>query len=131
MTRSVQRQGQAGSNSRAVNAAILDKAHLDRQTFGDTALQREVLLMFQAQCQTMLEHLSSEVGAKELVAMTHSLKGAAYGVGAYVVGNEAGFVEDEVESGRLVSLSALQAALQEICVLIEDLLGSAARSSGE
>jgi HPt (histidine-containing phosphotransfer) domain-containing protein len=67
----------------------IDYGHLETQTAGDRALLREVLALF-------LEHASSVLAAlettKDPVAWkehTHSLKGSARGVGAFIVADAA------------------------------------------
>ena len=41
-------------------APLLDRAHLDAQTFGDADLAREVLSLFEDQCRRLLPALAEE-----------------------------------------------------------------------
>lgn len=60
----------------------IDRAHLDRQTFGDAALQVEVLGLFRDELPNALQRLRSAATAKEWHFAAHSLKGSARAVGA-------------------------------------------------
>lgn len=61
--------------------APLDLAFLDAQTFGDTALAREVLTLFVEQVGRLLPTLP-DLSATEQVATAHLLKGSCLGIGA-------------------------------------------------
>jgi hypothetical protein len=66
----------------AVDAAPVDLAFLAEQTFGDRALERDVLLLFVAQARRVvpsLPSLTAEAGA----AAAHLLKGSSRGIGAW------------------------------------------------
>jgi HPt (histidine-containing phosphotransfer) domain-containing protein len=64
-------------------AALLDQAHLARQTFGDEALEREILGLFDHQCERLLPAIAGAgLGRDDAV---HTLKGAARAVGAWRV----------------------------------------------
>lgn len=60
----------------------IDRAHLDRQTFADAALQIEVLGLFRDELPNALQRLRSAATAKEWHFAAHSLKGSARAVGA-------------------------------------------------
>lgn len=80
----------------------LDIDHLEAATFGDRALQREVLGLFETQAEKLLQTIREASGKKQSEA-AHALKGAARGIGAFAVAAEAERVEqgDQSAIGRL------------------------------
>jgi len=92
--------------------AAVDLDHLDKYTGGNFALNREILQLFDSQCQEMLVKLESLTGAvpdpKSWRELTHSLKGAARGVGAFALADAAAHAE-KVGSDRLTAIEAVQA----------------------
>lgn len=65
-----------------VEGPAIDRAHLDRQTFHDHALQAEVLGLFRDELPNALQRLRSAATAKEWHFAAHALKGSARAVGA-------------------------------------------------
>jgi HPt (histidine-containing phosphotransfer) domain-containing protein len=69
----------------------VDLNHLDRYTGGDRATNEEILRLFDDQCSQILTKLDglgeSEADAKSWREMTHTLKGAARGIGAFDLGD--------------------------------------------
>ena len=95
-------------------APLLDRAHLDAQTFGDADLAREVLSLFEDQCRRLLPALAEEdrpAGARADLA--HTLKGAALGVGAMRVAEASAAADSGLRSGAGADLSTLQVATAE------------------
>jgi len=92
--------------------AAVDLDHLDKYTGGNFALNREILQLFDSQCQEMLAKLESLTGTvpdpKSWRELTHSLKGAARGVGAFALADAAAHAE-KVGSDRLTAIEAVQA----------------------
>lgn len=76
---------------------LLDWAHLARQTFGERALEREVLALFDQQCVTLLPAVAGE-GAGRSDAL-HTLKGASRAVGAWRVASLAERLERALQEG--------------------------------
>ena len=70
----------------------IDLDHFEAVTFGDRALQREVLGLFEAQALTLLETIRTVSGKAQSEA-AHALKGAARGIGAFTVAEEAEKIE--------------------------------------
>lgn len=62
---------------------ILDLVHLTRQTFGDAALEHEVLTLFADQAMATTASLRSASSDDERRRLFHLLKGSARGVGAF------------------------------------------------
>lgn len=85
----------------------IDLAHLSRQTFGDRALELEVLGLFVQQ----LLHAKDQIfgmNTNERLQLAHSLKGSARGVGAFAIAACAVDIEarpqDEAVLKRMVAL---------------------------
>lgn len=67
----------------AVTDALIDRAHLDAQTFGDTDLAAELLGLFSDQCASLMPALrDADRPGPERADLAHTLKGSALGVGA-------------------------------------------------
>ena len=100
-------------------APLLDRAHLDAQTFGDADLAREVLSLFEDQCRRLLPALAeASRPAEERADLAHTLKGAALGVGAMRVAEasdavETGLREATTRAGDAADLQALRSAVAE------------------
>jgi HPt (histidine-containing phosphotransfer) domain-containing protein len=92
------------------NADVVDLAQLDLYTGGDRCINREILLIFDAQCRDMLAKLEQlagqEAGDKAWHDIVHTLKGAARGIGAFGLGNSAAEAE-KAETGKGAAISAL------------------------
>jgi HPt (histidine-containing phosphotransfer) domain-containing protein len=76
-----------------VGAPVLDLVHLSRQTFGDHALETELLTLFDRQAAHFAERLRAPWGgaddARARVELAHMLKGSASAVGAFGVARAA------------------------------------------
>jgi HPt (histidine-containing phosphotransfer) domain-containing protein len=84
--------------------AAIDTAHLARMTFGDWALAREVLVLFDRQAALLVARMR-QADAATVAALAHTLKGAAAGVGAGEVAAAAAMVEQEQSPERLSALA--------------------------
>jgi HPt (histidine-containing phosphotransfer) domain-containing protein len=76
----------------------IDLDHLNRYTGGDRALNEEILRIFETQSVSMLARLEAlawedGAGGKAWREITHGLKGAARGVGAFALGDIAAEAE--------------------------------------
>ena len=95
--------GQAGGDP------AIDLVHLARQTFGDIALEAELLAMFDAQAAKIAARLRhDELGARALADLAHQLKGSALAVGAHRVALSAEAVEKHF--GRIAAGAAVSEA---------------------
>src|SRR5512144_732945 len=65
----------------ALDAAVLDRNHLARITFGDRRLEREVLQLFDRQSELLLERMCASEPAA-IATLANTLKGSAVGIGA-------------------------------------------------
>jgi HPt (histidine-containing phosphotransfer) domain-containing protein len=103
--------------SAAAQAKPVDLDHLARYTGGDVALNAEVLGLFADQSVELLAKLQSVIDArdpKEWKAITHSLKGAARGIGAFGFGDAAARAEPALPADdNTNAIAALQALQQE------------------
>jgi len=117
-----------GSSAMARIEQPVDIEHLDRYTGGDCALNEEILRLFDTQCRelmTKLESLASgESNAKSWREATHTLKGAARGIGAFPLGNAA--AEAEKTSGdkqsAIPALERLKSTSAAVHLFIEQFL---------
>jgi hypothetical protein len=64
------------------DCVALDVAYLDLNTFGDSALRREIIGLFRAQLDAVQKRLQLPMDEKSWTYLTHTLKGAAAAVGA-------------------------------------------------
>lgn len=76
--------------------ALVDLAHLARYTGGDEALNVEVLRLFDEQATELVARLHSVLMARDAKSwklVTHTLKGAARGIGAFALADACAFAE--------------------------------------
>ena len=96
-------------------AASIDLAHLDRATFGDRALRREVLVLFERQAAALGAEIAAAPDGATRAKIAHHLRGAALGIGAMAVAEAAAAFEpapaDAVALAR--ALSRLMARIAE------------------
>jgi HPt (histidine-containing phosphotransfer) domain-containing protein len=97
----------------------IDHAHLARYTFGNRALEIEVLKLFAEQAPTYLEQLGSAKTEKAWRDAAHTLKGSARAVGAFAVAlaserAEALKASTDVELRRR-AVAEVADALTEVC----------------
>jgi len=85
-----------------------DTQFLDRVTFGDRKLARELLMLFGAQTNSLLEAIPMATERTAQREVAHRLKGAARGVGAFDVARAA----EEIETAP--DAVALEAALAHL-----------------
>jgi HPt (histidine-containing phosphotransfer) domain-containing protein len=74
----------------------VDLTHLSRYTGGDEAINAEVLKMFNAQTSELVMKLKGILDARDVKSwkeVTHTIKGAARGVGAFPLAEAAAFAE--------------------------------------
>ena len=88
----------------------LDLDHLNRYTGGDRGLNQEILKLFEDQCAATLSQLEAlakddGAGSKSWRELTHTLKGAARGVGAF------GLADVAVEAEKILSDQASAIAI--------------------
>ena len=77
-------------------SAPIDLVHLARYTGGDKALNTEILRLFNGQLGTMVSELLTVLeqrDSRKWRQVTHTIKGAARGVGAFAIGEAAAAAE--------------------------------------
>ena len=100
---------------------IVDLDHLARYTGGDRAINAEVMRLFDSQATELVARLQSILDARDAKAwkeVTHTLKGAARGIGAFAMGDAAARCEPIDLSDRPCALTAV-AALAEEAVAVQ------------
>lgn len=95
----------------------VDLAHLAAQTFGDPALEKEVLGLFLSQAPVCLAAWKSAGGAQARKLAAHTLKGASRGIGAWELAEIAG----EAEAPGFADAARLEAEIERVCSYIRSL----------
>lgn len=76
--------------------AVIDMEHLARYTGGDAKLDAEILRLFDAQALSLVARLKETLAAGDVKSwkeITHTIKGAARGVGAFALADAAAVCE--------------------------------------
>jgi len=101
----------------AAQARPVDLDHLARYTGGDAALNAEVLNLFADQSAELIAKLQAVLETRDLKSwkeITHSLKGAARGIGAFGFADAAANAEPvEPAPDNIGAIDALQALKRE------------------
>jgi HPt (histidine-containing phosphotransfer) domain-containing protein len=99
----------------------IDLVHLARTTLGDRSLEREVLQLFDRQSTLLIARMRAAAPGG-LMALAHTMKGSARGIGAWRVARAAEAVELADGAQAAGALDALSAATDEARAVIADLL---------
>ena len=91
-----------GETSQRAGRRPIDLEHLSRQTMGDRALEQEVLAMFSHHAGEIRDGLAGADEA-ERRRLAHTLKGAARGVGAFVLADCAERLEADPSDRAIIS----------------------------
>jgi HPt (histidine-containing phosphotransfer) domain-containing protein len=78
------------------SSAVIDLDHLARYTGGDRSINAEVMRLFDGQATELVARLQSILDARDAKSwreVTHTLKGAARGIGAFPMGDAAACCE--------------------------------------
>ena len=98
--------------------AAIDRSHLARMTFGEAALERELLELFDRQAELLIARIAQS-DPTMVAALAHTLKGSAVGVGANEVAVAAAAFEQAPTPERQAALAAAVArARAEIAVML-------------
>ncbi len=104
----------------------IDVAFLDRVTFRDRVLAREVLALFDRQAEGLLGIITNTEKQHVRLDGAHKLKGAARGVGAFDVARAAEEVETAKDAVELANaLAHLTARVAEARLALAGLIGKA------
>jgi HPt (histidine-containing phosphotransfer) domain-containing protein len=112
--------------SAAAQSTAIDLDHLDRYTGGERMLNEEVLRLFDCQCSELVNHLeaaATSADASEWKLITHTLKGAARGIGATALADAAA----DAERISVTDKAALRTAAERIAQCIGDVRAFIAR----
>lgn len=90
---------------------VFDRAHLERVTFGNRGLEREILQLFDRQAVILLERMR-DGSAAATGALAHTLKGSASAIGACGVARAAAAVELATISERETTIDMLARAVE-------------------
>jgi HPt (histidine-containing phosphotransfer) domain-containing protein len=111
--------------------AIVDLSHLARYTGGDPALNTEILRLFDSQANELVARLQTILDARDAKSwkeVTHTLKGAARGIGAFGLGDAAAAAEpidpSSESSQAVAALRVLQTKADAVQLFIKAYLGS-------
>ena len=112
-------------------AAPVDLDHLARYTGGDKTLNAEILKLFDGQVSEMVGQLLSileQRDARKWREVTHTIKGAARGVGAFAMGEAAAAaepVDHAISNDRAVQvIEALRVEGEAVQAFIADYLAA-------
>ena len=107
----------------------VDLDHLARYTGGDETINNEVLKLFNAQTSELVLKLQAILDARDAKSwkeITHTLKGAARGVGAFPLADAAAFAEPidpaSDRSNASLAISALKTQAEAVSHFITDYL---------
>jgi len=118
------RAATARASGMAANSAI-DFSFLDRVTFRDRSLAREVLLLFGKQAESLCAEIESATEARVRREAAHKLKGAARGVGAFAVAAAAEDVETAQDAAEFgAAFARLTARVTEARIALAGLVDS-------
>jgi HPt (histidine-containing phosphotransfer) domain-containing protein len=101
----------------SAQARPVDLVHLSRYTGGDPALNAEILQLFSGQAADLMLKLQAVLEARDLKGwkdITHSLKGAARGIGAFAMADAASNAEPALPApDNTAAIRALQELKRE------------------
>jgi HPt (histidine-containing phosphotransfer) domain-containing protein len=102
--------------------AVIDLEHLARYTGGDVALNAEILRLFETQTSELVASLRTILDARDEKSwkeVTHTIKGAARGVGAFAMADAAaqcellGIVDPGITQMAIAKLKSETEAVQD------------------
>src|SRR5215813_12014654 len=120
----MQSSGASAAQVTAAGEPPIDLAHLARMSLGDRALEREVLALFERQIDLLIGRIS-QADPSDLVALAHTLKGSARGVGAWPLARAAETVEAAELTDLAPAVATLAATACETRAAIADILRAA------
>ena len=113
----------------SVARSAVDLSHLARYTGGDEAINAEVLRLFDTQTSEMVDRLQTILDARDEKSwkeVTHTLKGAARGIGAFAMGDAAARCEPldlSDRAGAAAAIAALKTRADDVQSFIRNYLG--------
>jgi HPt (histidine-containing phosphotransfer) domain-containing protein len=107
---------------------VVDLEHLARYTGGDRAINAEVMRLFDQQASELVARLQVILDARDAKSwkeVTHTLKGAARGIGAFAMGDAAARCEPlnlDDRAGASAAIATLQARAEAVQAFIRSYL---------
>jgi len=105
-------------------SAPVDVQHLRRYTFGDQALEKEILSLFVTQLPETIAALRGAMSQKDWKVASHTLKGSCRAVGAFRLGDiaqDAERLDFGVDSGACTeAIARIEQGAGEACAFIRD-----------
>ena len=107
---------------------IVDLEHLARYTGGDRDLNAEIMRLFDGQATELVAKLHGILEARDARSwkeVTHTLKGAARGIGAFPMGDAAAQCEPldlSDRAGATAAIAALESRAQDVQAFIRSYL---------
>jgi len=105
----------------SVAAEPVDLDHLARYTGGDRALNAEVLQLFVGQAGTLMDQLQTVLDTRDAKTwrhITHSIKGAARGIGAFALADVAAEAEPldltQDNAAALIAIDTLKSRAEAV-----------------
>ena len=106
-------------------ACPIDLVHLARQTMGDSALEVELLALFERQAVQIAAALESPAAGESVsrADLAHKLKGSARAIGAFAVAAAAENYEHAARAGllRRSDAAAVSEAVADVCAALKSL----------
>jgi HPt (histidine-containing phosphotransfer) domain-containing protein len=113
------------TDDRAANVApVIDRSYLQRMTYGDSSLERELLQLFARQIEILVARMRAS-DAAAIATLAHTLKGSACGVGAVSMAQAAEAAERtaaQSPAGLAAALDTLEKVGEETRALIANIL---------
>lgn len=111
------------SENSSISASVpVDIEHLRRYTFGDQALEKEILSLFLGQLPDTLAALRKAASQRDWKVAAHTLKGSCRAVGAFRLGDIAQDAERLVFSSGPEARAAAIAQLEEAAAEARDFI---------
>jgi HPt (histidine-containing phosphotransfer) domain-containing protein len=111
------------SENSSISASVpVDIEHLRRYTFGDQALEKEILSLFLGQLPDTLAALPKAASQRDWKVAAHTLKGSCRAVGAFRLGDIAQDAERLVFSSGPEARAAAIAQLEEAAAEARDFI---------
>ena len=111
------------SENSSISASVpVDIEHLRRYTFGDQALEKEILSLFLGQLPDTLAALRKAASQRDWKVAAHTLKGSCRAVGAFRLGDIAQDAERLVFSSGSEARAAAIAQIEEAAAEARDFI---------